>query len=150
MGAKARWCHRRRFLAPKRKVMFGQSGYSPTRSTNIRQIEQRVRSLEQRLAEAGGRTSASAAEVAELIGNAVVPVLNRLADGFRGGANSMSDEATKLGHAVAELGNDALRRLSHAGKHRPLPTVAVAVGVGILWGLASGRPGRRPPRRRAA
>jgi ElaB/YqjD/DUF883 family membrane-anchored ribosome-binding protein len=42
----------------------------------------------------------------------------------------MSDEAAKLG-------NDALRRLSNEVEHRPLVTLAVAIGVGILVGLAS-------------
>jgi hypothetical protein len=58
-----------------------------------------------------------------------------------------SDEAAKLG-------NDALRRLSNEVEHRPLITLAIAVGVGILVGLASrpiagGTPRAvgRPPRR---
>jgi hypothetical protein len=37
--------------------MFGQSGYSDAMSTNVRQIERRLRSLEQRVKGAGGRTS---------------------------------------------------------------------------------------------
>jgi hypothetical protein len=62
----------------------------------------------------------------------------------------MSDEAAKFG-------NDALRRLSNEVEHRPLVTLAVAVGVGILVGLASRsaaagapRAASRPPRRRTA
>ncbi|HMF26015.1 MAG TPA: hypothetical protein VKG24_28370, partial [Pseudolabrys sp.] len=58
---------------------------------------------------------------------------------------------------AAKLGNDALRRLSNEVEHRPLVTLAVAVGVGILVGLASRsaaagapRAARQPPRRRAA
>jgi len=70
----------------------------------------------------------------------------------------MNDEAAKLGNEVVELGNDALRRLSNEAKHRPVVAVTVAVGVGILLGLASGRRSaavraaraRRSPRRRAA
>jgi ElaB/YqjD/DUF883 family membrane-anchored ribosome-binding protein len=55
--------------------------------------------------------------------------LSSIADRFRGGAHSMGDEAAKLG-------NDVLRRLSNEIEHRPLVTLAVAVGVGILVGLA--------------
>jgi len=51
--------------------MFSQSRYSHAMSTNVRQIERRLRSLEQRLEGAGGRTSASAAEAAERVANAV-------------------------------------------------------------------------------
>jgi ElaB/YqjD/DUF883 family membrane-anchored ribosome-binding protein len=97
---------------------------------NVREIERRLRSLEQQLERVGDRTSASAAEVAERTGAAIAPVLSSIADRFRGGAHSMSDEAAKLG-------NDALRRLSNEVEHRPLVTLAVAVGVGILVGLTS-------------
>ncbi len=130
--------------------MLGQSGYSRTMLPNVREIETRLRSLEQQLERVGDRTSASTAEVVERVGAAIAPVLNDIADRFRGGAHSMSDEAAKLG-------NDALRRLSNEVEHRPLVTLAVAVGVGILVGLASrvaagapravGRPPRRQPAR---
>ena len=130
--------------------MLGQSGYSRAMLPNVREIERRLRSLEQQLERVGGRTSASTAEVAERAGAAIAPVLSSIADRFRGGTHSMSDEAAKLG-------NDALRRLSNEVEHRPLVTLAVAVGVGILVGLASRsaaagapRATSRPPRRRTA
>jgi len=130
--------------------MLGQSGYSRAMLPNVREIERRLRSLEQQLERVGGRTSASTAEVAERAGAAIAPVLSSIADRFRGGTHSMSDEAAKLG-------NDALRRLSNEVEHRPLVTLAVAVGVGILAGLASRsaaagapRAASRPPRRRTA
>jgi ElaB/YqjD/DUF883 family membrane-anchored ribosome-binding protein len=128
--------------------MLGQSGYSRTMLPNVREIERRLRSLEQQLERVGDRTSASTAEVVERVGAAIAPMLSSIADRFRGGV-SMGDEAAKLG-------NDALRRLSNEVEHRPLITLAVAVGVGILVGLASrsiaggapravGRPSRRRP-----
>ena len=130
--------------------MLGQSGYSRTMLPNVREIETRLRALEQQLERVSDRTSASTAEVVERVGAAITPVLSNIADRFRGGAHSMSDEAAKLG-------NDALRRLSNEVEHRPLVTLAVAVGVGILVGLASrsaaaGAPravGRRPRRQPA-
>src|SRR6266480_1130057 len=111
--------------------MLGQSGHSRAMLPNVRGIERRLRSLEQQLERVGGRTSASTAEVAERAGAAIAPVLSSIADQFRGGAHSMSDEAAKLG-------NDALRRLSNEVEHRPLVTLVVAIGVGILVGLTSG------------
>jgi ElaB/YqjD/DUF883 family membrane-anchored ribosome-binding protein len=128
--------------------MLGQSRYSRTMLPNIREIERRLRSLEQQLERVGDRTSASTAEVVEGVRAAIAPVLSSMADRLRGGAHSMSDEAVKLG-------NDALRRLSNEVERRPLVTLAVAVGVGILVGLASRsvaagarRAVERPPRRR--
>src|SRR5262245_37703312 len=135
---------------PRRRAMLGQSGYPRTMPPNVREIETRLRALEQQLERVGARTSASTAEVVERVGAAITPVLSNIADRFRGGAHSMSDEAAKLG-------NDAVRRLSNEVEHRPLVTLAVAVGVGILVGLASrvaagapravGRPPRRQPAR---
>jgi ElaB/YqjD/DUF883 family membrane-anchored ribosome-binding protein len=69
----------------------------------------------------------------------VAAALSSMADRFRGGANLMGDEAAKIGSEAAKLGNDALRRLSKEVEHRPLLTLAVAVGVGILVGLVSHR-----------
>lgn len=130
--------------------MLGQSGYSRTMLPNVREIETRLRSLEQQVERVGDRTSASTAEVVERVGATIAPVLSNIADRFRGDAHSMSDEAAKLS-------NDALRRLSNEVEHRPLVTLAVAVGVGIFVGLASrsvaaGGPRAvgRPPRRRRA
>src|SRR5262249_31912457 len=130
--------------------MLGQPGYSRTMLPNVREVERRLRSLEPQLEGVGGGTSASTAEFVERVGAAIAPVLNDIADRFCGGAHSMGDEAAKLG-------NDALRRPSNEVEHRPLVTLAVAVGVGILVGLASrvaagappavGRRPRRPPAR---
>jgi ElaB/YqjD/DUF883 family membrane-anchored ribosome-binding protein len=73
-----------------------------------------------------------------------------MADRVQGGANSVRDEAAKIGSEAAKLGNHALRRLSNEVEHRPLVTLAVAIGVGILVGLASHHRSspQRPPQRR--
>ena len=59
--------------------------------------------------------------------------------GQRSLAQPVSDEATKFGSEAAKLGNHALHRLSQEVEHRPLVTLVVAVGVGILVDLARGR-----------
>jgi hypothetical protein len=51
----------------------------------------------------------------------------------------VSDEAAKIGSETAKLGSGLLRRLSKEVEHRPIVTLAVAVGVGILVGLTRGR-----------
>jgi ElaB/YqjD/DUF883 family membrane-anchored ribosome-binding protein len=95
--------------------------------------------MEKRLEGVGVRASAGAVETADRAGETVAAVLNSIAHRFRGGANSMGDEAAKIGREAAKLGNDVLRRLSKEVEHRPLITLAVAVGVGILVGLVSHR-----------
>ena len=101
-------------------------------SANVREIERRLRSMEKRLERVGVRTSASAAETADHVGETVASALSSMADRFRGGANLMGDEAAKIGSEAAKLSNDALRRLSKEVEHRPLVTLAVAVGVGLF------------------
>jgi ElaB/YqjD/DUF883 family membrane-anchored ribosome-binding protein len=81
----------------------------------------------------------SAVETTDHVGETIASALSSMADQIRGGANSMGDEAAKIGSEAAKLGNDALRRLSKEVEHRPLVTLAVAVGVGILVGLVSHR-----------
>jgi ElaB/YqjD/DUF883 family membrane-anchored ribosome-binding protein len=126
--------------------MFGQSGHSRAIFADIGEIDRRLRALENRLERVGGRASASAVQAADRVGETVAAALSSMADRLRGGVDSMGGEAarirgeaTKFGNEAAKLGNDALRRLSHEVEHRPLITLAVAVGVGLLVGLASHR-----------
>ncbi len=119
--------------------MLGQSGYSRPRSANAGEIERRLRSVEQRLERVGGRASASTTQTADHVGETIASALSGIADRFRGGTNSMSDEAAKFGSEAAKLGNNALHRLSKEVEHRPIVTLAIAVGVGILVGLARRR-----------
>ncbi len=119
--------------------MFRRSRYSRAISADIGEIERRLRSLEARLERVGSRTSANAAQAADRAGEMIASVLNNAADRFRGGAHSVGDEAARLGGQAARLGSDALRRLSDEVEHRPLVTLGIAVGVGILIGLASRR-----------
>src|SRR5262249_53721854 len=137
------------FSFPRKRSMLGQPGYSRTMLPNVREVERRLRSLEQQLERVGDRTSASTAEVVERVGAAIAPVLNDIADRFCGGAHSMGDEAAKLG-------SDPLRRPSKEGEIGRLVPLAVAVGGGFLGGRASrvaaGAPravGRRPRRQPA-
>ena len=48
-------------------------------------------------------------------------------------AAGLGNEAVKTG---ARIGNDALERIATQARYRPLATLAVAIGVGILIGIA--------------
>jgi ElaB/YqjD/DUF883 family membrane-anchored ribosome-binding protein len=112
-------------------------GYS-ARSRSIDEFDRRLRALEHRLASMGGQL-ASALPAADRLGETIASVLSSAADRFRYGAGSISGEAAKLGTEMARVGDRAMRRLSDEVEHRPLVVLAVAVGVGILIGLASQR-----------
>jgi ElaB/YqjD/DUF883 family membrane-anchored ribosome-binding protein len=117
--------------------MFRQSGYSRAIAADIGEINRRLRALETTLERVGGRASASAGRAADRVSETVAAALGSIAERFRDG--SLRDDAARYGNEAAKLGNVALRRLSNEVEHRPLVTLAVAVGVGILVGLASHR-----------
>jgi len=77
--------------------MFGRSEYSRAISLDIGEIERRLRSLERRLERIGGRPSATAAETADRIGEAVASALRSMAERFRNRAGSVSEEAVRFG-----------------------------------------------------
>ena len=132
--------------------MFHRSTYSRAISTEIGDIDQRLRALERRLEGIGSRSAASATQAVDHVGDTIASALSGVAERLRGPANSMREEVAKIGGDAAKLGDRALRRIADEVEHRPLITLAVAVGVGVLVGLASypraGHPSRRPPSRR--
>ena len=118
--------------------MFSRSGYSRAISAEIGDIDQRLRALERHLERVGSRSAASAAQAAERVGETIVSALQGMADRFQGGANSVRDEAAKIGrpvlasqHAVAavRLGAEVSSGFAHppvlsvqpSGGQRPSP-----------------------------
>jgi hypothetical protein len=114
-------------------------GYSArSRGGAVDEIDRRLRALEHRLTSMGGHL-ASALPATDRLGETIASALTSAADRLRYSAGSISGEAAKLGTEVARVGDRALRRLSNEVEHRPLIVLAVAVGVGVLIGLASQR-----------
>jgi ElaB/YqjD/DUF883 family membrane-anchored ribosome-binding protein len=68
----------------------------------------------------------------------IASALGAVMERFRNGTASLGD-AGDLGREAAKMGSDALHRLSKEVERRPLVTLGVAVGVGLLVGLASHR-----------
>jgi hypothetical protein len=92
---------------------------------------------------AGRSASANASAAGNQIAEAIGPIINDLGERFRRGqrwtvdeAASMGNEAVKIG---ARVGSDALDRIADQAKRRPLVTLAVAIGVGVLIGFAGRR-----------
>jgi ElaB/YqjD/DUF883 family membrane-anchored ribosome-binding protein len=123
--------------------MFSQSTYSRAMSADLAEIERRLRALEKRLERAGSRTAAGAAQAADRMGDAIASALSDMSDRFREGSRSVGGGALKLGNnaakEAAKLGNDALQRLADEVERRPLTTLAIAAGVGLIVGLAAHR-----------
>jgi ElaB/YqjD/DUF883 family membrane-anchored ribosome-binding protein len=89
---------------------------------------------------AGRQTSDAAAAASDQIGDAISTILSEMVDRFRKGGQAAGDQAGRLsGQALdlgAKYGSDALRRVTSQAEQRPLLTLGVALGIGILIGAA--------------
>jgi ElaB/YqjD/DUF883 family membrane-anchored ribosome-binding protein len=87
---------------------------------------------------AGDRTSAATAS--DQIGDAISTILNEMVERFRQGRQAAGDQAGRLSNQAVNLGakygSDALQRVASEVEERPLVTIAVALGIGILIGAA--------------
>jgi hypothetical protein len=111
---------------------------------SVTAIQQHLGAVEKELEKigriAGRRTSIAAVGAAEQIGDAVSTIVNDMMDRFRQGRQMAGGQAGRLGNQALDLGakysNDALRRIADEIENRPLVTIAVALGIGILIGAA--------------
>jgi ElaB/YqjD/DUF883 family membrane-anchored ribosome-binding protein len=101
------------------------------------EIERRLRTLEKTIEKLGGHASSRARETAGGLADAVASVLSNWVPRFRDGANTLGDQSAALGKDAARYGTAALDRISEETEQRPLIAVAVALGVGILIGMAT-------------
>jgi len=89
---------------------------------------------------AGRQTSAAAATASDQIGDALSTILSEMVDRFRKGGQAAGDQAGRLGNQALDLGSkygaDALQRVASEAEERPLLTIGVALGIGILIGAA--------------
>ena len=81
-------------------------------------------------------TSTNARDSVENLGDAIASALTDWADRFRQGASTVGDQSAALGRDAAKLGTVAVNRIADETGRRPLFALAVAVGVGILIGMA--------------
>jgi ElaB/YqjD/DUF883 family membrane-anchored ribosome-binding protein len=112
-------------------------------ATNISAIEGRLRALENELERigrtAGRRTSAGMSAASDHVGDAIASAVTEIVNRFRSGRRLAGDEAARFGNEAAKFGKHAVHRMASEVEHRPLVTLAVAVGVGILIGMAGRR-----------
>ena len=120
------------------------SSYTRAISSEIGDIERRLQALQRGVGKLGTRASSNARNSADGLSDAVALTLSSWADRFRQGASSLSDQSAAFGKDAARYGTAALNQISDETEQRPLIAVAVALGVGILIGMAvhgRGRPG---------
>jgi ElaB/YqjD/DUF883 family membrane-anchored ribosome-binding protein len=92
---------------------------------------------------AGRRASSSVSTAGNQIADAIWPMMNELGDRFRRGQRVAVDEAASFGNEAVKLGSsmgrDALGQIADQARRRPLVTLAVAIGVGVLIGAVARR-----------
>jgi hypothetical protein len=122
--------HRSREFDPRISAIAG----------HLRAIEKELGGIRQ---SAGRRAAAGASAAGNQIADAIGPILNEVVARFGRGQRLAADEAGNFGNEAvkigARVGSDTLDRIATQAKNRPLITLAVAIGVGILIGMASRR-----------
>jgi hypothetical protein len=113
--------------------MSGSSRFSQLISAEAGEIERRLQALEKRLNIAGARAS----DTTENLGDAIASALSGWADRFRQGARTVGDQSAAVGRDATKFGTVAVNRIANETGRRPLFALAVALGVGILIGMAA-------------
>ena len=111
---------------------------------NISDLEGRLHALENELERTGRtdgrRASAGISAAGDQIGDAVASAVGEIVDRFRSGRRLAGDGAMRAANQTVKfggkIGNDALHRIASEVEHRPLVTLGIAIGVGILIGIA--------------
>ncbi len=117
--------------------MSASSRYTKAISSEVGDIERRLQVLQNGLEKLRARSTANARDTADSLGDAVSSALLGWSDRFRQGASSIGDQSAAFGKDAARYGAAALSQISKETEQRPLVAVAVALGVGILIGMAT-------------
>jgi ElaB/YqjD/DUF883 family membrane-anchored ribosome-binding protein len=105
-----------------------------------RDIEDRLQSLERSIERFGrARGVVSGAGALDRMSDTLVSALSGMANRIRSGSHTFGDDAAAIGEQVGKFGSTALRRATTEAKDRPLVTMAVAIGVGVLIGMIAAR-----------
>jgi ElaB/YqjD/DUF883 family membrane-anchored ribosome-binding protein len=99
----------------------------------IAAIEDLMSDLEKRLRRlstgAKREVSGASSEIDDFVNDALSGIMKRVRNGTSSVVESVADEATKLG-------GDAFKRIADEVENRPLTMLAVAAGVGFLFGMS--------------
>jgi ElaB/YqjD/DUF883 family membrane-anchored ribosome-binding protein len=114
--------------------MAGSSRYTRSEAA---EIERRLRGLEKTIEKLASRTSSQARDTAGGLADIVASVLSNWAPRFREGGNALSDRSAALGTDAARYGIAAFDRVSEETEQRPILAIAIALGMGILIGMAT-------------
>jgi ElaB/YqjD/DUF883 family membrane-anchored ribosome-binding protein len=98
-----------------------------------------LRAIEKELERVGQRAGRRTTTAGNQIIDAIVPVLNEIVDRFGRGQRVAVNEAASFGNKAVKTGSNALEQVATQANKRPLVTLAIAIGVGVLIGMANRR-----------
>jgi ElaB/YqjD/DUF883 family membrane-anchored ribosome-binding protein len=125
-----------KIIRKKDTVMSSSSRFGRLASAQTGEIERRLQTLEKKLREIGARASTNSRDIVGDLSEVIASALSNGADRFRQGAGTVGDQSAALGKDAARLGTMAVDRIGDETRQRPLVAVAVALGVGVLVGMA--------------
>jgi ElaB/YqjD/DUF883 family membrane-anchored ribosome-binding protein len=118
--------HSREFMSTRSKV-------AASTADEIAAIQDLMSDLEKRLQRLGGQAkrevSGGAGEISDFVNDALSGIMERVRDG----AHSVSDTVTDK---AANIGGDAIKKVVSEVENRPLTMLAIAAGVGFLYGMS--------------
>ncbi len=119
---------------------YRKSDFAPSVAASQKHLGAVEKELEKIGRITGRQTADVAARASDQIGDAISTILSEMVDRFRRGGQAAGDQAGRLGSQALDLGSkygsDALERVAGQAEERPLFTVGVALGIGILIGAA--------------
>lgn len=99
----------------------------------IAAIQELMGDLESRLKRLGGQAkrevSGGAGEISDFVNDALAGIMERVRDGAHSVSDTVTDKATNIG-------GDAIKKVVSEVENRPLTMLAIAAGVGFLYGMS--------------
>ncbi len=99
----------------------------------IASIQELMSDLERRLHRLSGATkrefSSASGEINDFVNDALAGIMSRVREGAHSVSHSVADKAT-------HIGSDAFKKITDEVEERPLTMLAIATGVGFLFGLS--------------
>ncbi len=96
-------------------------------------IQALMSDLEKRLhrlsAAAERECSGGSAEINEFVNDTLNGIMGRIGDGAHSVSQSVADK-------VAHLGGDAVKKIANEMEQRPLTMLAIATGIGFIFGMS--------------